>query len=61
MGLLGVPVRTASKLKDELEGAVVRLAKVGSSLTPASWAFGIQADVESVGRILYPGRQGRKG
>ena len=52
MGLLGVPVRTASKLNEELEGAVVLPAKVGSSLIPASWAFGIQADVESVGRIL---------
>ena len=54
MGLLGVPVRTASKLKDVLdEGVVVFLAYVGSNLRELSDGDGIHAEVVFVGRILY--------
>lgn len=60
MGLLGVPVRTASKLKEELLGCGEEeeddpegfLAWFGSSLREFEPGVGIHADVESVGRIL---------
>ena len=54
MGLLGVPVRTASKLNDVLDaGVVVFLAYVGFNLRELSDGEGIQAEVVSVGRTLY--------
>jgi len=59
-GLLGVPVRTASNVKEELSGLVfveavvdeVFREKLGSSLRELAPGVGIQAEVESVGRTL---------
>ena len=54
MGLLGVPVRTASKLNDVLDtGVPVFLAYVGSNLRDLSDGEGIQAEIASVGRTLH--------
>jgi hypothetical protein len=54
MGLLGVPVRTASKLNNVLEaGIVVFLANVGPILSELSDGEGIHAEVVFVGRTLY--------
>ena len=54
IGLLGVPVRTASKLNEVLdEGVVVFLECVGSSLRELSDGEGIHAEVVFVGRTLY--------
>ena len=54
MGLLGVPVRTASKLNAALDvGVVVVLAYVGSNLRELSDGEGIHAEVVFVGRTLY--------
>ena len=54
MGLLGVPVRTASKLNDVLDaGVVVFLAYVGSNLRELSDGEGIHAEVVFVGQTLY--------
>ena len=53
MGLLGVPVRTASKLNDVLdEGVAVFRAYVGSNLRELSAGEGIHAEVVFVGLIL---------
>lgn len=54
MGLLGVPVRTASKLNEVLDaGVIVFLACVGSNLSELSDGEGIHAEVVFVGRTLY--------
>lgn len=52
MGLLGVPVRTASKLNG-VAGVAAFLAYVGSNLRDLSDGEGIHAEVESVGRTLH--------
>jgi hypothetical protein len=53
MGLLGVPVRIESKLKEEVCDADVGFFEwAGSSLIELVEELGTQADVASVGRIL---------
>ena len=58
-GLLGVPVRTASNVNEELAGlafaealAEVFREKLGSSLREFVAGVGTQAEVASVGRTL---------
>jgi len=60
MGLLGVPVRTASNVKEELAGLIFAEAlendvfrgKLGSSLRELVAGVGIQAEVVSLGLTL---------
>lgn len=58
MGLFGVPVKIASKLKVAAEAVLVDdafLAKFGSRFSELFTVFGSHAEVESVGRILSEG------